>query len=65
MEETPVYAPRILRNLLEICVVMGVGRETILRWVDEGAPIAVEYQGKKPRYSCEAGALQAWRSKGK
>ena len=56
-----VYSPRILRNLIEICAEMGVGRETILDWISRGAPIVCEFEGKKPRYSCEAAALQAWR----
>jgi hypothetical protein len=40
---------------------MGVGQETARRWIDEGAPIARECEGKKIRYSAEAASLQAWR----
>ena len=57
------YTPKILRNLMEICVEMGVGMETVKNWIDEGAPIASEGQGSKIRYSCEAAELQAWRKK--
>lgn len=55
------YAPSILRNMVEICAAMGVGRETVMKWIEQGAPIAVEYIGRKPSYSCEAVALQKWR----
>lgn len=55
------YAPRVLRNLREICEAMGVGRELVRKWVLQGAPIAVEGSGKKTRYSAELAALQAWR----
>ncbi len=41
------YVPRILRSLCEICAEMGVGQETARRWIDEGAPIARECEGKK------------------
>lgn len=42
---------------------MGVGKETVLEWISLGAPIAVEMNGKRPRYSAEATSLQAWRVK--
>ena len=61
MERHPVYNPRILRDLVEICACMGVGREKILQWLDEGAPITVERDGMRPRYSAEAAELQHWR----
>lgn len=62
MTVNPVcYVPRILRSLCEICAEMGVGQETARRWIDEGAPIARECEGKKIRYSAEAASLQAWR----
>lgn len=54
-------APRILRSLQEICVVMGVGRNMALDWISQGAPIAVEGEGKSAAYSAEAGELQRWR----
>lgn len=53
--------PVVLRSLMEICVYMGVGPETVRRWLCEGAPIALEGSAGKSRYSCEASALQAWR----
>ena len=56
-----VYLPKILRTLTEICAEMGAGPETVRRWVQEGAPIAVEGEGVKRVYSAEAARLQAWR----
>ena len=55
------YAPLVLRNMEEICEVMGVGRKTVREWVERGAPIAVEGLGGRTRYSAEAAALQDWR----
>ena len=62
-DSAPVYAPHILKSLREIREVMGVGKETIREWVMLGAPIAVEGNGKKSRYSAEATRLQAWRER--
>lgn len=56
-----VYAPRILRNLAEIKEAFGVGERQIKLWVRQGAPIAVEGEGKKVRYSAEMVRLQVWR----
>lgn len=61
MENNAVYNPRVLRNLNEICAEMGVGKETVRQWLDQGAPIVVEREGARSRYSAELGALQAWR----
>lgn len=55
------YEPRILRSIAEICKVFGVGRKTVQMWVQAGAPIAVEGERGKPRYSTECCVLQAWR----
>lgn len=57
------YNSVILKNLNEICVHFGVGRETVLNWLSLGAPIAAEGNGSRKRYSCEARSLQAWREK--
>ncbi len=56
-----VYAPRILRSLSEIKEVFGVGERQIKLWVRQGAPIAVEGEGSKARYSAEVVRLQVWR----
>ena len=53
--------PKILRSLREICEEMGVGAKTVRKWVALGAPVAVEGEGSKTRYSAEAATLQAWR----
>lgn len=57
------FSPKILRSLGEICEEMGVGEKTVRQWAAQGAPIAVEGEGKRVRYSAEAASLQAWRSK--
>lgn len=58
---TIIYTPRILRNLAEICEAFGVGEKTVKAWVKQGAPIAVEGDGRRVRYSAEVVELQAWR----
>ena len=55
------YMPKILRNMAEICEEMGVGEKTVKAWVKRGAPIAVEGDGRRVRYSAEMARLQAWR----
>lgn len=55
------YVPKILRNMAEICEEMGVGEKTVKAWIKKGAPIAVEGDGRKVRYSAEMARLQAWR----
>ncbi len=55
------YVPKILRNMAEICEEMGVGEKTVKAWVKRGAPIAVEGDGRRVRYSAEMVRLQAWR----
>lgn len=62
MPKDPVLHPVFMRSLLEICAVMGVGKETVYEWISQGAPIAVERSGKTVRYSAEAVSLQAWRT---
>lgn len=61
MRGEPVLQPIFMRSLLEICAVMGVGKETVQEWISQGAPIAVERRGAVVRYSAEAVSLQAWR----
>lgn len=55
------YTPKILRNLKEICEAFGVGEKTVKAWVKQGAPIAVEGDGRRVRYSAEMVRLQEWR----
>lgn len=56
-----VYAPHVLRSMAEICEALGVGPKTVKAWVGKGAPIAVEGEGAKVRYSAEMTRLQVWR----
>lgn len=58
---TIIYTPRILRTMSEICEAFGVGEKTVKAWVKKGAPIAVEGDGRRMRYSAEMVRLQAWR----
>ena len=58
------YVPRILRTMAEICEAMGVGQKTVKKWVAQGAPIAVEGDGRRKRYSAEMATLQGWREAG-
>ena len=55
------YTPKILRNMAEICEAFGVGEKTVKVWVKQGAPIAVEGDGRRVRYSAEMVSLQEWR----
>ncbi len=56
------YVPKILRNMAEICEEMGVGEKTVKAWIKKGAPIAVEGDGSRARYSAEIAKLQTWRT---
>lgn len=60
-EVVVVYAPKILRSLAEIKEAFVVGERQIKLWVRQGAPIAVEGEGRRMRYSAEAVRLQVWR----
>ena len=55
------YTPKILKNMVEICEEMGVGPKTVKKWVEKGAPIAVEGEGRKRKYSSETVRLMMWR----
>ena len=61
MGQSITYTPKILRNLAEICEAFGVGEKTVKTWVRQGAPIAVEGDGRRVRYSAEMIRLQDWR----
>ena len=55
------YMPKILKTMTEICAEMGVGKETVREWLEMGAPIVVEQDGARVRYSAELAALHEWR----
>lgn len=55
------YVPTPLRSLEEICRALGVGSKQVKDWVEEGAPIAIEGEGARTRYSAELARLQLWR----
>ncbi len=61
MFQATACAPRILRTMEEICEAFGVGRKTVRSWARRGAPIAVEGEGGRTRYSAEINDLQRWR----
>lgn len=55
------YTPKILRNMQEICDAFGVGKKTVRKWAQAGAPIVVEGDGRRVRYSAEMVEVQRWR----
>lgn len=59
------YEPKILCSLAAIKKVFCVRESTIKAWISDGAPIVVENEGKRKRYSTEALRLQVWREKRK
>lgn len=56
-----VYAPTILSSMAAICKAFGVGKERVKEWQKAGAPIVVDGDGEKRRYSAEVMRLQMWR----
>lgn len=58
-----VYNPVILKTIVEICAALGVSAEQVREWARQGAPIAVEGDGARRRYSAELAELQAWRAR--
>lgn len=58
-----IVASLHLHSLKDICRIFKVGRNTVLKWIGQGAPIAVEAdpENGKFRYSAEYNALQSWR----
>ena len=59
------YIPTPLTSMAEICRTLKVGSDTVHEWVEAGAPIAVEGEGAKRRYSAELARLMVWREKQK
>lgn len=55
------YEPRILHTSEEIAEAMGVSTDRIKSWVEAGAPILVEGEGKRKRYRAEVMELWQWR----
>ncbi len=55
------YVPVMLLSLAEICEKLKVSKSTVKAWCKAGAPIIVEGEDKKRRYSCELMELHAWR----
>ncbi len=58
---TLAYVPVPLRSMAEICDRLKVGPKMVKAWVRQGAPIAVEGDGAKVRYSAELARLLLWR----
>ncbi len=62
MAEQPYYVPVMLNSMVQICKAFNVGAATVQRWIEAGAPIAVD-AGNKPgvkRYFCEMMRLYTW-----
>lgn len=57
------YAPHLLNSLTEICKAFGVSGLTVKRWAEDGAPIVVEGEGARRRYSAELLDLHDWRKR--
>lgn len=57
------YTPHILKTIGEICDAFGVGEKVVKQWAAAGAPIAVEGDRTRIRYSAEMAALQDWRTR--
>ncbi len=55
------YVPQILCSLTEIKKTFRVSESTVKKWIQKGAPIAVENDGARIRYSAESLRLQIWR----
>lgn len=58
---TIAYMPTILSSKKAIAGVFGVSVKTVNKWIQLGAPIAVEGDASGARYSAEIAALQEWR----
>lgn len=56
------YVPVVLKSMAEICKSFGVGTQRVREWVEAGAPIAVEEDGRgnPVRYRCEVMRLYCW-----
>lgn len=57
------YEPKILRSLVEICEIFGVGSWQVKQWVRQGAPIVVDGEKNRTRYTTEVMRLQLWRER--
>lgn len=55
------YAPCIKTGLQNIADAMGVCRDTVRKWANQGAPIVVEGEGKNLFYMTEIAALWSWK----
>ena len=56
-----IVAPKMLNSLIDICAAFSVSQETVKAWVDRGAPIVVDGNDTKRRYSAELTQLHNWR----
>ena len=51
--QTVAYVPCLLKSMTDICKQFGVGRKQVRAWIRAGAPIAVEGDGARTKYSAE------------
>ena len=61
--QTVAYVPCLLKSMTDICKQLGVGRKQVRAWIRAGAPIAVEGDGARTKYSAELLRLQIWRER--
>lgn len=61
MNDAVIYQPEILPSMAAICKRFNVGEKQVKFWLSSGAPIAIEGDGNKTRYSAESMRLQLWR----
>ena len=55
------YVPTMLNSMAEICKKFKVNNKTVKKWVAYGAPIIIDGEGSKKRYSAELVDLYIWR----
>ena len=55
------YVPVVLNSLAQICKKFRARAKTVKLWMEQGAPIYLEQDGKRKRYFCEVAALFLWR----
>lgn len=63
IQQAVVYNPVLLNSMKEITQAFDVSPSVVKDWVKDNAPIIVEGDGAKRRYSAELNDLHAWRKR--